>query len=553
MVWSWNKLVGVILILNKMTSLSQCFCDRRVPYFTVFYPEEGKSFVFFVVAANKHYTWRKDGRELAVEICIGRKDSMDCTQPIYSTRDDSNGTVNSNRTANLNFREITLGDSGKYILELFCSDGSRRVNSFEIIVQDKPFVLIDCNDMTVYEGDNITCVCKTTVQYPTATVTWLRNKQGNSGVENFTDILTLENILRNESGTYTCFVQSGNLVNKTSFNLKVVPKNSTVEIKYFDVFQEVGANCCELSLLCTAEGFPEPNYTISHRDVAVKYGNMYIVDTRNISSLGQYECLARNGASSDKRLLFLDASLPLKPCLGKEKRNFETEWKIRLIIGACSFLTGILVLYVLMCCCRKCKKKEDDCENSEYDDVCPREQEALAPASENHEMRLPYTSGRPVGERQSAEYENMCPPKQEALAPAIGIHEMRSRYTSGKPGEERQSAEYENMCPRKQETLAPASGNHKMRLRYTSGKPGVERQSAEYENMCPRKQETLAPASQNHEMRLRYTSGRPGEERESAEYDEPEAERLSAEYDEPEAGNRDDHVYYNESNYHARI
>ncbi|CAB3991510.1 fasciclin 2, isoform B [Paramuricea clavata] len=487
MIWSWNKLIGVILILNKMTSLSQCFCDWRVPYFTVYYPEEGESFKVVVVAANKHYTWRKDGRQLAIETCNGRKDP-NCTQPIYSTRDDSNGTADSNATANLNFREITLGDSGKYILELFCRDKNityRRLNSFEVIVQDKPFVLIDCNDMTVYEGDNVTCVCKTTPQYPTAVVTWLWNKQGNSGVKNFTDILTLENISRNERGTYTCFVKSRNLVNKTSFNLKVVPKNSTVQIKYFNVFQEVGANCCELSLLCKAEGFPEPNYTISHRDVAVKYGNMYTVDTSKISSLGLYECLARNGASSDKRSLFMNASLPLKSCLEKEKRNSETEWKIRLIIGACSFLTGILVLYVLMCCCKKCKK-EDDCENSEYDDVCPREPETLSPASENHKMPLPYTSGT--------------------------------------PGEERENSEYDDVCPRKQQILAPALESQKMRLRYTSGRPEEQRQSAEYDE--------------------------PEAERLSAKYDEPEAERLSAEYDEPEAGNSDDRVYYNESNYH---
>jgi hypothetical protein len=292
-------------------------------------------------------------------------------------------------------------------LELFCSDGSRRVNSFEILVQDKPFVFIDCNDMTAYEGDNITCVCKTTIQYPTATGTWLRNKQGNEGM--ISDILTLENISKNESGTYTCLSNSSgtDYVNKTSFYLTVIPKNSRIEIKYFKVYQGAGVNSRKLVLLCIAEGITQLKYTISHNGTAVQFGNMYTVDTRKISNLGQYECLAKYGASSDKRLLFLDASLPLKPCLGKEKRNSETEWKIRLIIGACSFLTGILVLYVLMCCCRKCKKK-DDCENSKYDDVCPRKQKTLTPASENHEMRSRYTSGRPVDVeevRESAEYD----------------------------------------------------------------------------------------------------------------------------------------------------
>ena len=370
MVCLWNKLAVVILILNKMTSLIQCSCDEGFPYFPAYYPEVGKHFIVDVLLNDQHtnHTWRKDGKQLTLETCNGPND-LSCTRahPIYSIPD----------RADLNFRETTLGDSGKYILELFCSDGSRRVNSFEIIVQDKPFVLIDCNDMTVYEGDNITCVCKTTIQYPTATVTWLRIKpeQRNSGVKNFTDILTLENISRNESGTYTCFVKSGNLVNKTSFNLKVVPKNSTVEIKYFDVFQEVGANCCELSLLCTAEGFPEPNYTISHRDVAVKYGHMFTVDTRNISSLGQYECLARNGASSDKRSLFLNASFLVRS--KKVQRGIldtgsnDIEWKITSVVGVCSFLTGVIFVCILNCFCKNFCRKKDRRENSKCVDVSP--------------------------------------------------------------------------------------------------------------------------------------------------------------------------------------
>ncbi|CAB3991509.1 opioid-binding cell adhesion molecule-like isoform X2 [Paramuricea clavata] len=399
MVCLWNKLVGVILILTKMTSLIQCFCDERVPYFPTYYPEVRNGFVVDVLHDGyKNHIWRKGSKQLTLEIC-NKSNELNCTRAHHM--------YSSPKRADLHFREITLEDSGKYILELFCHGGKRRVNSFEIIVQDKPLVLIDCNDMTVNEGDNLTCVCKTTPSSPAPTGRWLRAKQGNEGM--ISDILTLENISKYESGTYTCLSNSSgtNYVNKTSFYLTVIPKNSKIEIKYFKVFQEAGVNSRKLVLLCKAEGIPQLKYTISHNGTAVKYGNMYTVDTRKISSLGQYECLAKYGASSDKRLLFLDASLPLKPCLEKEKRNSETEWRIRLIIGASSFLTGIFVLYVLMCCCKKCKKK-DDCENSKYDDVCPRKQETLSPASENHEMKSRYTLGRPVEveeERQSAEYD----------------------------------------------------------------------------------------------------------------------------------------------------
>ena len=46
--------------------------------------------------------------------------------------------------------------------------------------------------------------------------------------------------------------------------------------------------------------------------------------------------------SSDRRLLLLSESFFVKSCLEKEKRKAETEWEVGLIVGACSFMSGIL-------------------------------------------------------------------------------------------------------------------------------------------------------------------------------------------------------------------
>ena len=153
--------------------------------------------------------------------------------------------------------------------------------------------------MTVKEGDNVTCVCKTTTGYPSAEVKWTRTQpeQESSGLNNLTGVLRLENISRNQSGTYTCFAKSQTFVNTTSFNLKVVPKNVTskVKIKYFQVFQRAGD--CKLVIICKAKGIPERRYTIIHNGIP-EFENVYNIDTRKISSMAQYECLAKNGVSS---------------------------------------------------------------------------------------------------------------------------------------------------------------------------------------------------------------------------------------------------------------
>ncbi len=139
----------------------------------------------------------------------------------------------------------------------------------------------------------------------------------------------------------------------------------------------------------------------------MKLGNMYYVDREKNSSLGDYECLAKNRLSSDRRLLFL--SFLVKQCLDNEKviRKPEIEWKIWLIIGACSFLARILFVCALMCFCTKFGQKDDRCKNSKYDDVCARATQNVGSASENEEIRLHHTSGRSgnEGSLHSEEYK----------------------------------------------------------------------------------------------------------------------------------------------------
>ena len=236
--------------------------------------------------------------------------------------------------------------------------------------------------MTAYEGDSISCVCQ--ADNLNATVSWNQAKPKSKipGINYFNDVLILENVSRHQSGKYICFAENRDMLNTTSFYLNVLPRNSVMtftkaKIRYFKVFQESGGNCSRLILLCNAEGIPQPSYIIVHQGTAVKSGNIYTVHVSEKSSHEQYECLASNSLGFDRRLLFLNASLT---CIEKQanflnksktvedketggKRSDDLAWEEMLIVAACSFLAGILLVCTLILIRKKYdkKQKKSDC------------------------------------------------------------------------------------------------------------------------------------------------------------------------------------------------
>ena len=67
------------------------------------------------------------------------------------------------------------------------------------------------SDTTVLEGDNLQLTCKAS-GLPQPIITWTREKpgnQGNTGVVQEGEVLTITNINRNDSGTFTCTADNG--------------------------------------------------------------------------------------------------------------------------------------------------------------------------------------------------------------------------------------------------------------------------------------------------------------------------------------------------------
>lgn len=238
MVRPWNHIFGIILLLFQITALIRCrnVCHKEaIPYSSVYYGKTGGHIILVVEAVSKNYTWEKDGRPL--EIC------KSYSGPICKNAK----LITFNKRADLLLQHVTPEDSGKYVVELSCPH--RAIYSFEVIVQSSPLLFIDCQDMVAYEGENISCICKATNMNSSTSVTWTRNKteQSNLEAKKFTDILTLFNVSKSESGTYTCHVKNNRAVNETSFRLEVFSKGTKSAMKGTTV-KPVCSNATTLAL-----------------------------------------------------------------------------------------------------------------------------------------------------------------------------------------------------------------------------------------------------------------------------------------------------------------
>ncbi len=85
-------------------------------------------------------------------------------------------------------------------------------------------MIVNCsNPITVDKGGDVICVCKGEGGNPPANVTWCSKDGGHiSGTTKEEATLTLRNINRTDSGTYTCVAQSHDFAkNETSIKIIV--------------------------------------------------------------------------------------------------------------------------------------------------------------------------------------------------------------------------------------------------------------------------------------------------------------------------------------------
>ena len=107
------------------------------------------------------------------------------------------------------------------------------IYGFIIYISEKPTATLSSSPITLYEGDNFTCVCRGEGGNPPANVAWYKDgvQIGVTGKEEQT--LTLSNVGRTVSGTYKCVATSHTLTDEL-VEVKVI-----LDCKYYCKFMRV--------------------------------------------------------------------------------------------------------------------------------------------------------------------------------------------------------------------------------------------------------------------------------------------------------------------------
>ena len=91
----------------------------------------------------------------------------------------------------------------------------------------QPTAVINCNSpspVTVKEGDKFECLCNSTSGNPPPTASWYKDGNLVSRRGEKKTILSLKNITGNDTGNYSCFVESHNLNDTKSVEIEVQRK-----------------------------------------------------------------------------------------------------------------------------------------------------------------------------------------------------------------------------------------------------------------------------------------------------------------------------------------
>ena len=99
--------------------------------------------------------------------------------------------------------------------------------TFTPIFLEQPTAVINCNSSSpvpVKEGDHFECLCDSTGGNPPPTASWYKDGKVVRGPETKKTILSLKNITGNDTGNYSCFVESYDLNDTKSVEIEVLCK-----------------------------------------------------------------------------------------------------------------------------------------------------------------------------------------------------------------------------------------------------------------------------------------------------------------------------------------
>ncbi|KAK3747198.1 hypothetical protein QZH41_011815, partial [Actinostola sp. cb2023] len=148
-----------------------------------------------------------------------------------------------------------------------------------------------CEPISPIENETISLLCNVT-GFPKPNITWTNNDKSSNG----SPVLVLENILRNQTGIYTCSADNGIGTNCSACWIVTVKYPPQITYPHGPHCEPISPIENEtISLLCNVTGFPKPNITWTNNDKLSSKGSQLVLENILRNQTGIYTCSADNG------------------------------------------------------------------------------------------------------------------------------------------------------------------------------------------------------------------------------------------------------------------
>ncbi|XP_062437683.1 hemicentin-1 [Rhea pennata] len=212
-------------------------------------------------------------------------------------------------SVNWEMDKVSLSDEGSYECSAMSSAGTGHAQTFLDVSEPPPVIQVP-NNVTVVPGEGaiLTCLTLSTVRY---NLTWQRNGRDVRLKEplriRMMSNLSLEvkTVKLTDAGKYNCIASNEGGSTTASVFLTVQEPPRVVIAPKNQTFTEGS----EVSIRCSATGYPKPTVVWTHNDMFIIGSNRYrltpegtlIIKKAILKDAGLYGCLASNSAGTEKQ------------------------------------------------------------------------------------------------------------------------------------------------------------------------------------------------------------------------------------------------------------